>query len=248
MKKVSLRPDTLKAGDSDAGTQRLDPTPSFGGEVRQLRKVRGLTLKQLSAASGVSLSHLSAIERNATKPSLDVIEAVAAALSITPDWFFARRSGEGPRERAYVVREEERRNLNALYGQSAKELGYADRLLSSSIGGNFYMGIAHYAPGEPGSDESLISFEGEQHGVLIEGEVELRLDAEVLTLRAGDSYSLPASIPHRVINRSSKPAVLIWAVAPVVLPLEVTGNAAKERRGSNLEPRPNSEAPSRRGP
>ncbi len=204
------------------------PTPSFGGEVRQLRKVRRMTLKQLSGASGVSLSHLSAIERNATKPSLDVIEAVATALSITPDWFFARRSGQGPMERAYVVRAEERRNLNALYAQSPQELGYVDRLLSSSIGGDFYMGIAHYAPGAERIDETLMSFEGEQHGVLIEGELELRLGGETVLLRPGDSYSHPASIPHHGRNRSDKPAVLIWAVSPVVIPTEVTQKDAAD--------------------
>ena len=202
------------------------PTPSFGGEVRQLRKARRLTLKQLSEKSGVSLSHLSAIERNASKPSLDVIEQVAAALSITPDWFFARRSGAGPMERAHVVRAHERRNLNALYAQSERELGYSDSLLSSSIGGRFYMGIAHYAPGAERIDETMLSFEGEQHGVLLEGELELRLGDETITLRAGDSYSHDARIPHHGRNRSDKPAVLIWAVSPVVIPMDVQRGGA----------------------
>ncbi len=206
------------------------PTSSFGGELRQLRKARRMTLKEVSAASGVSLSHLSAIERNATKPSLDVIEQVAAALSITPDWFFQRRSGNGPMERAYVVRTEERRNLNALYQQSPQELGYVDHLLSSSISGSFYMGIAHYAPGAERIDETMMSFEGEQHGVLIEGELELRLGEEFVVLRPGDSYSHPASIPHHGRNRTEKPAVLIWAVSPVVIPMDVTRNGAPGKR------------------
>ena len=202
------------------------PTASFGSEVRQLRKARRMTLKVLSAASGVSLSHLSAIERNASKPSLDVIEAIARALSITPDWFFARRSGDGPMERAFVVRRHERRNLNALYAQSEQELGYTDSLLSSSIGGQFYMGIAHYAPGAERIDETMMSFDGEQHGVLIEGELELRLGDEIITLRAGDSYSHDARIPHHGLNRSDKPAVLVWAVSPVVIPMDVTRDEA----------------------
>ncbi|MEQ8653468.1 MAG: XRE family transcriptional regulator [Kiloniellales bacterium] len=221
MKTSARNPDSPVSQSAEKRPPPDAPTPSFGGEVRQLRKARRMTLKQLSAASGVSLSHLSAIERNATKPSLDVIEAVAAALSITPDWFFARRSGHGPMERAYVVRAEERRNLNALYAQSPQELGYVDRLLSSSIGGDFYMGIAHYAPGAERIDETMMSFEGEQHGVLIEGELELRLGEEIVVLRPGDSYSHPASIPHHGRNRSDKPAVLIWAVSPVVIPMEV---------------------------
>ncbi len=214
--------DAAEPGAEAGGPVPRLPAPSFGGEVRQLRKARRMTLKQLSQASGVSLSHLSAIERNATRPSLDVIEQIAAALAITPDWFFARRSGSGPMERAYVVRAHERRNLNALYAQSAGELGYVDSLLSSSIGGGFYMGIAHYAPGAARVDETMMSFEGEQHGILIEGELELRLGEETITLRPGDSYSHPARIPHHGRNRSDKPAVLVWAVSPVVIPMDVT--------------------------
>lgn len=181
-----------------------------------------MTLKDLSNASGVSLSHLSAIERNAAKPSMDVIEAISDALSITPEWFFARRSGQGPMERAYVVRARERRNLNALYAQGEQELGYTDSLLSSSIGGSFYMGIAHYAPGSERTDETVMSFEGEQHGFLVEGELELRLGDELILLRAGDSYSHDARIPHHARNLTDKPAILIWAVSPVVIPFDVT--------------------------
>ncbi|GAB5467000.1 MAG: hypothetical protein Kilf2KO_00300 [Rhodospirillales bacterium] len=213
----------------DEAATRGSPTASFGGEVRQLRKARRMTLKALSEASGVSLSHLSAVERNATAPSLAVIEAIAEALSITPDWFFAQRSGAGPLERAYVVRARERRNLNALYAQGEQELGYSDALLSSSIGGSFYMGIAHYAPGAERIDETLLSFEGEQHGFLVEGELELRLGEETVTLRAGDSYSHDGRIPHHGRNRTDRPAVLVWAVSPVLFPLEAARQGAKTK-------------------
>ena len=191
---------------------------SFGGEVRELRKARALTLKQLSEASGVSLSHLSAIERGASKPSLDVIEAIAAALSVSPDWFFARRSGHGPLERACIVRGHQRRNLNALYGQSEGEIGYTDSLLSSTIGGRFYMGLARYAPGAERPDEPMLVHDGEEHGIVLEGELEMTLGDEIITLRGGDSYSFEARIPHHARNRSDAPTLLVWAVSPVVIP------------------------------
>jgi transcriptional regulator with XRE-family HTH domain len=136
----------------------------------------------------VSLSHLSAIERGASNPSLEVIDAIAAALAVSPDWFFVRRSGAGPLERACVVRSHERRNLNVLYGQSEHEIGYADSLLSASIGGRFYMGLARYAPGADRADDPMLVHDGEEHGVVIEGTLELTLGDEVITLRAGDSY------------------------------------------------------------
>jgi len=194
---------------------------SLGGEMRQLRKARQLTLKDLSAMAGISLSHASAIERGVTNPSVDVLQAIADALHVTPDWFFGRRSGAGPMERAFVVRAQNRRNLNALYGQGAEELGYSDYLLSSSIGGQFYMGLAVYAPFADGPEHPLQEHEGEEHGLVLEGALQMQIGDEIITLRAGDSYSFDARIPHHGRNRTDRVCRLIWAVSPVVIPREV---------------------------
>jgi len=199
----------------------LDNLLLVGQEIRQLRKARALTLKALSARAQISLSHLSAIERGASNPSMDVLSAIAAALEVTPDWFFARRSGQGPMEQAFVVRARNRRDLNTLYGQSAHELGYSDDLLSSSIGGAFYMGLATYEPFSEQPSGACQSHEGEQHGFVLEGTLEMQIGDETITLRAGDSYSFDARLPHHASNRTDRVAKLIWAVSPVVIPRDV---------------------------
>ncbi|MBI1386636.1 MAG: helix-turn-helix domain-containing protein [Rhizobiales bacterium] len=205
---------------------------SVGSEMRQLRKVRGLTLKALSDACGVSVSHLSAIERGASNPSMDLLHDIATALAVSPDWFFARRPGAGPLERACIVRAQNRRNLNVLYGQSPAELGYTDQLISSSIGGRFYMGLAVYAPYTDGPEEPLLEHGGEEHGLVIEGELEMQIGDEFITLREGDSYSFEGRIPHHARNRSKRVTKLIWAVSPVVIPKDVV-----QAQGASTGPR-----------
>lgn len=197
------------------------PTPAFGAEVRSLRKFRGMTLKQLSLTTGVSLSYLSVIERDAGNPSIDVLTAIAEALGVDVGWFFAVQRGEGPLERHCVVRANARRNLNTLYGVSPKEMGYADYLLSNSVGGRFYMGITTYAPRSDRPDRPLMIHEGEWHGVVIKGEMELTLGDEVITLHEGDSYTFDARIKHHGRNRTDGETVLVWAVSQVVIPREV---------------------------
>lgn len=206
---------------------------SLGSEVRQLRKARQLTLKQLSEEAGISLSHVSAIERGVSNPSVDVLQAIASALSVTPDWFFARRAGAGPMEQAFVVRAQNRRALNTLYGQDAAELGYTDHLLSSSIGGQFYMGMAVYAPHSERPEDTLQKHEGEEHGLVLEGELEMQIGDEFISLRAGDSYSFDARIPHHARNRTDQVCRLIWAVSPVVLPKDVVAPQATDRETSS---------------
>lgn len=207
---------------------------AFGAEVRQLRKVRGLTLSALAQACGVSVSHLSAIERATVNPSLTAVNRIARGLDVPTSWFFSHRPGGGILERAYVVRRENRRPLNQLYGDRAEDAGYTDYLLSSSIGGAFHMGLADYAPYSDSYIDEHYEREGEQHALVLDGSLELSLGDEVIALNAGDSFSYPADIPHRIRNVSDRPARLIWVNAPVILPSQA---AVRSSRRGNTEPK-----------
>ncbi|MEM8728472.1 MAG: helix-turn-helix transcriptional regulator [Pseudomonadota bacterium] len=67
---------------SQARLAREDDLIAFGAEVRKLRKARQMTLAALARASGVSTSHLSAIERGAVNPTLAKIAQIASALGV----------------------------------------------------------------------------------------------------------------------------------------------------------------------
>lgn len=134
------------------------------------------------------------------------------------EWFFSRREGIGPLERTYVVRQENRRNLNLLYGETEEVSGYSDALLSSSLGGAFHMGISEYPPHSEQVADEIYSRAGEQHGLVLEGELVLTLEDETITVRAGDSFSFPGEILHATRNKSDKPARLIWVNSPVIIP------------------------------
>ena len=73
------------------------------------------------------------------------------------------------------------------------------------------------------------SHEGEQHGIVIKGQLEMTLGDEVVTLSAGDSYSFDARISHHARNRTDQEAILIWAVSPVVIPSDV-----EESKGDSM--------------
>lgn len=56
---------------------------TLGASLRDRRLGRGLTLTALSAASGLSISYLSDIERGRTLPSLERLDHCAQALGTT---------------------------------------------------------------------------------------------------------------------------------------------------------------------
>jgi transcriptional regulator with XRE-family HTH domain len=52
----------------------------LGDRLRSAREVRGLTLDQLSASTGISKAHLSRLESGARQPSVGILVELAAAL------------------------------------------------------------------------------------------------------------------------------------------------------------------------
>ena len=195
----------------DTDAQRL------GSEIREVRKARGLTLKELSAVVSCSAAYLSRIELGTARVSAELLDRISAALAVDPGWFFPVQSGAGPLERQHVVRAGNRRALSGMYTRSPEELGFHDELLSSTLSGQCYLILSRFPPnaGAPPEPAEGYSFEGEQHAIVLTGEVELRLGDEVIVLQAGDSFPYPSMIAHRFRNRTDAEAVMVWAMAPV---------------------------------
>jgi transcriptional regulator with XRE-family HTH domain len=57
------------------------PQPALGKAIRQLRNERGMTQEALAHAAGVTVGHLSMIERGHSNPTWATAKAIAAALA-----------------------------------------------------------------------------------------------------------------------------------------------------------------------
>lgn len=56
------------------------PQPALGRAIRQLREERGMTQEALAHAAGVTVGHLSTIERGHSNPTWATVKAISAAL------------------------------------------------------------------------------------------------------------------------------------------------------------------------
>lgn len=56
------------------------PQPALGKAIRQLRDKRGMTLEALTHTAGVTVGHLSMIERGHSNPTWATVKAISAAL------------------------------------------------------------------------------------------------------------------------------------------------------------------------
>ena len=62
----------------------MDIREVFAGNLRRLRKARGLSQEDLAEAADLDRTYISALERRRFAASLDVVQAIALALEVRP--------------------------------------------------------------------------------------------------------------------------------------------------------------------
>jgi|JI10StandDraft_1071094.scaffolds.fasta_scaffold624534_2 transcriptional regulator with XRE-family HTH domain len=202
------RPTTSTAA-ATATTTDLDPPADLEGwdgrQLHELRRARGLTLKELSLASGLSIGLLSQLERGISAPTIRSLQAVSRALEIPPSWFFQPRQGGDPAESIIVRRG--RGRVMAFSDDFRKELVTPD--LSGALEG-LLVTI------EPGGSSGPQPYHhpGEEMGYVIAGEIELWVDGERHHLLTGDSFRFRSERPHRFANPGTRQAQVLWVVTP----------------------------------
>lgn len=58
------------------------PQPALGKAIRQLRNERGMTQEALAQEAGVTVGHLSMIERGHSNPTWGTVRRIAGALGV----------------------------------------------------------------------------------------------------------------------------------------------------------------------
>jgi DNA-binding transcriptional MerR regulator/quercetin dioxygenase-like cupin family protein len=183
------------AGGAGDGGRRLD-----GRRVRGLRLQQGLSLREAAARTGLSVSFLSAIERDASGVSVASLQRLTAAYGVTMlDLFSPATVGQ-------LVRPAERRVLE-LQGSGVR----IEQLASTSV---------HLEPQlfvlQPGSSsEGEYAHAGEEFLFVLDGAVTFWVgDHDCYRLRTGDALTFPSTLPHRWRNRAGGETRLLWINTP----------------------------------
>lgn len=177
-----------------------------GTRMRELRKAKGLTLKQLAELTDLSVGYLSQLERQDADPSVRSLNVIGKALGVGINWFFPNPEEEATPDRDIVVRSHLRRSLRF-------ESGVRDELLTPTLGGDLEMILTTFAPGAS-SGAALYSHKGEEGGYVVSGVLEVTVDDQVMVLKSGDSFRFASTRPHRYRNPGDTETVLVWAITP----------------------------------
>ncbi len=174
-----------------------------------------MTLEQLAARAGLSVSFLSLIERGKKKPSLSALQSISDALGMEVGWFFSEHLARDPLERAHVVRKNFRRKVAYTRLAETDYLGEVHYLLSPSINGKLAM-VLMEVEADCTSGDDLFSHEGEEVGYVLSGELTLELDGRELRVNAGDSFGFEGRTPHRYVNNGTERLRFILVNTPVI--------------------------------
>lgn len=199
---------SIRAADEWAASEAnadMDPAAAVGVQIRELRKVKKLTLTQLAQAAGISVGYLSQIERNQSKLPIGILKKLSDVLGVHMNWFFNGNMHAAPEERDVIVRKANRRRL------TFTGLGVAEELLSPNLAGPLELLLSTI---DPGADSGEYSHDGNEAGVLIAGRLNLWVDGKLFQLEEGDSFAFSSTSQHRCANPGKVPAKVVWVITP----------------------------------
>lgn len=174
---------------------------SFGEKVRALRMQRGLTLADLAQKTQRSISLLSQIENDNISPSFSSMQTIADALEVPLAQIISQEPSAEERD-SYHIKESERKVL-----MTQGEVQH--QLLSRGLPLSFEFNVVEVPPGASTGDY-LYSHEGEECGLLLEGELVVESGRHVHHLKPGDSITMKSSLPHKLSNPGKQKARAVW--------------------------------------
>lgn len=176
----------------------------LGSRVRALRKRKSLTLAQLSDLSGISVGHISLIERNLSHPSIAALMNLAKSLGVSIHWFFDSEGAALDTEQGYVIRAANRMKIRY-------EGGFVDELLTSKESQQLEMLHCRIPPGATSTN---VSHNGEEAGLILSGELEMWIGERHFLLETGDSFNFSSTESHRYRNSGASECIVIWVITP----------------------------------
>src|SRR5438046_1519379 len=175
--------------------------PDVGAVIRRLRTQRGISVRSLAAASGLSASFLGAVERGDSDIALGRLTLVAQAL----DHDVASLLGYSLRQATPRFVEPARR------GPRGKGVEFSAFRIPGS---HLELLVPAFAPHSRFDDS--ITHAGIDVAYMAQGEIVLVVCERGVTIRRGQCVVWPSSNPHTMRNDGDEPAIVVGFSSEIV--------------------------------
>lgn len=204
----SRRKQLLGAAGEGGTGQRRDEL-QVGARLRHARLLEGIRIRELAERVGCAESMISKIENGKVAPSLDMLRRLVEALHRDLSSFFGadinspglvQKAGERPIS-----------TTDAIRGGT----GVSYERLVPFAAGHLLEGNVHRI--EPGAEKvDQITHQGETLGYVVEGDLELTIEATTYRLSTGNSFFFKNHLTNRYRNPGSVLTRVIWVNTPQV--------------------------------
>lgn len=181
-----------------------DEEISVGKRLREMRTLRGLSMRALAEKSGLNINTLSHIENEHTSPSVSTLQQLAQSLQVSITDFFETNHGN----KKLIYQKKGQRPLVLFEHGTMEDLA---------------TGMPHFGAEplivtlKPGADsgKNPIVHTGREFVYCIEGRVTYVVSSEEYLLESGDTLVFEAYLPHRWRNSDSAPSRVLLVLCPM---------------------------------
>jgi len=187
----------------------------IGTKIKENRWRQGLTLKELSEKSSVSVGLLSQIERGVSASSIRNIQKIVRALGISFASLFEESGPEKNNSEPQSVNNKTR-TVSIVRGSERKKLlmpfGGFMELLAPVYNNKMEFIFLRYPVGA--KVKKAFFHEGEECGLVLEGRFKAIIGDQEFILEAGDSIYFDSTIPHRWENVADTETTFVSVLTP----------------------------------
>jgi len=177
---------------------------TVGQRLREIRVLRGLSMRALAEISGLNINTLSLIENEHTSPSVSTLQQIAQSLQVSMTEFFQTDHGT----KRLVHQKQGARPRVAFEHSSMEDL---------AAGMPRYGAEPIIVTLEPNADsgKNPIVHTGREFVYCLDGHIAYTVDNEKYLLEAGDSLIFEAYLPHHWKNIISTPSRALLVLCPM---------------------------------
>ena len=172
----------------------------IGQRLKELRVSKDLTLEELASRSELTKGFLSQVERNLTSPSISTLEDILEALGTTLSDFFKPEKQEqitfGAQD--FFVDEQDDYTIEWIIPNAQKN-SMEPILLT----------LKPHA-----KSETLQSYNGEEFGYVLKGNIILVRDGKRYRLKAKETFYIDGKKSHYLENAGVTEAKILWVTTP----------------------------------
>ena len=180
-------------------------TEDVGRKIKDLRTSRNLTLKDLSAATNLSIGFLSQLERGMTTVAIDSLGNIAKALQVNLSYFIE----ETKHNKKTVLRSYEKEVFQV---ENNQFIHY--HLTNDNGDKRLLPRLIEILPSKILEEVAPYQHEGEEFVYVLEGVLTLFIDDEQQDLFPGDSAHYNSSRVHNWANYTNKTVKILTVHTP----------------------------------